>query len=267
MEADKRMSLVKSASIRLSAWPKAIRCGAFSREQPVKHPFRLALIAGFTLILLAACAGSPTAGPAQPLSFNPAPWSDGEVSTYDLRSSSGALLGTEVWTWQRGPEGEQWTQSYELNVSGRLDRGQVVMGADLRPISAWRELSGLRYEATYGPDAITIVTDRGRRQEDDEDAQAPGRRPGQRSEPPGAARSAPGCGVRDPIHRRHSDDGSRRDHPAVGDRRRDDHGAGGDLPLLARAHGRRIEQARRLVRPGCAVSPRQVRQPDIRRGI
>ena len=112
------------------------------------------LIAGLVLIALAGCS----APKAQPLSFNPAPWHDGEVSTYDLRDRNGAPIGTAAWTWHAGPGADQWTQEYELNLSGRLDRGEVLMGKDLRPISSWREMSGQRFAATYAADAITILT-------------------------------------------------------------------------------------------------------------
>ena len=54
--------------------------------------------------------------------------------------------------------GRKWTQAYELNLSGRLDRGEVVVGTDLRPISSWREMSGKRFATTYAADAITITT-------------------------------------------------------------------------------------------------------------
>ena len=57
------------------------------------------LVAGLVLIALAGCS----APAAQPLSFNPAPWSDGEVSTYDLQDRNGAPLGTAAWTWRAGP--------------------------------------------------------------------------------------------------------------------------------------------------------------------
>ena len=102
------------------------------------------------LALLSACASKP----AQPLTFNPAPWSDGEISTYDVLDKAGTLLGTASWSWQRSPEG--WTQAYELNLGGRLDHGEVVIGPDLRPLRSWRELAGRRLEATYSADKITI---------------------------------------------------------------------------------------------------------------
>jgi uncharacterized membrane protein YhfC len=102
------------------------------------------------LVLLSACAGPP----AQPLAFTSAPWSDGEISTYDVLDKAGTLLGTASWSWQRSPEG--WTQAYELNLGGRLDHGEVVIGPDLRPLRSWRELGGRRLEATYGADKITI---------------------------------------------------------------------------------------------------------------
>jgi len=114
----------------------------------------LALVAGMIALVLAGCGGPAV----QPLTFNPAPWRDGEVSTYDLKDRNGAAIGTASWTWQEGPVAGQWTQAYEMNINGRLDHGQVVMGADLRPISAWRELGGQRFDATYAADAITIVT-------------------------------------------------------------------------------------------------------------
>ena len=112
------------------------------------------LISGLLLIALAGCS-APT---AQPLNFNPAPWNDGEVSTYDLHDRNGAPLGTAAWTWRAGPGSGEWTQGYELNLSGRVDRGEVLMGKDLHPISSWREMGGQRFTATYAADAITILT-------------------------------------------------------------------------------------------------------------
>ena len=112
------------------------------------------LVVSLVLIALTGCSASP----AQPFSFNPAPWSDGEASTYDLRDRNGATIGTAAWIWHAGPGTDQWTQEYELNLSGRLDRGEVVMGKDLRPISSWREMNGQRFATTYAADAITILT-------------------------------------------------------------------------------------------------------------
>ncbi len=58
-----------------------------------------ALFTGILLILFAGCGGPA----AQPLVFNPAPWSAGEVSTYDLKDRNGAPIGTASWTWQEDP--------------------------------------------------------------------------------------------------------------------------------------------------------------------
>ncbi len=112
------------------------------------------LVVGLLLVVLIGCSGPAP----QPLTFNPAPWSDGEVSAYDLKDKNGTPAGTASWMWRRGPAAGQWTQGYELNVSGRPDRGQVIVGADLRPVSSWRETGGLRFDATYAADTITIVT-------------------------------------------------------------------------------------------------------------
>ena len=112
------------------------------------------LFTGILLILFAGCGGPV----AQPLVFNPAPWSDGEVNTYDLKDRNGAPIGTASWTWQEGPDRGQWTQGYELDINGRIDRGEVVMGENFRPISSWREMGGRRFAATYAADAISILT-------------------------------------------------------------------------------------------------------------
>ncbi len=112
------------------------------------------LLTGFLLIILAGCGGPS----AQPLNFNPAPWRDGEVSTYDLKDRNGAPIGTAVVDVAERSRSGQWTQGYELNISGRIDRGEVVMGENLRPISSWREMGGQRFAATYAAEAITIVT-------------------------------------------------------------------------------------------------------------
>ena len=110
------------------------------------------LLAGLVLLLLAACGGPA----AQPLAFTPPPWSDGEVSSYDVIGRDAAPLGAASWTWRSAPAG--WRQAYELSLAGRADRGEVVVGPDLHSLRSWRELSGKRFEAEYGADAITITT-------------------------------------------------------------------------------------------------------------
>ena len=110
------------------------------------------LLAGLVLLLLVACGGPA----AQPLAFTPPPWSDGEVSSYDVIGRDAAPLGAASWTWRSAPAG--WRQAYELSLAGRADRGEVVVGPDLHSLRSWRELSGKRFEAEYGADAITITT-------------------------------------------------------------------------------------------------------------
>lgn len=105
-------------------------------------------------LLLAACGG-----PTQPLAFNPAPWQDGEVSVYRVADAKGAELGTAQWAWARLADG--WSQTYEVRLAGRLDRGEVVLGNDLATRAAWREVGGNRYEARYEADGITITTTTG----------------------------------------------------------------------------------------------------------
>ena len=73
------------------------------------------MLAVLLLIVLAGCSTAP----AQPLSFNPAPWSDGEVSTYDLKDHNAAPIGAVAWIWRAGPGDGEWAQGYELNISGR----------------------------------------------------------------------------------------------------------------------------------------------------
>lgn len=120
----------------------------------MKSRFSLTMVLCALLAALTACGGAQL----EPLAFNSAPWADGEVSSYALKDAAGAALGTASWTWGRGADGETWTQSYELTIGGRLDHGAVTMGSDLRPINAWREMSGVRFETTYSPEAITILT-------------------------------------------------------------------------------------------------------------
>jgi uncharacterized membrane protein YhfC len=108
------------------------------------------IVAGIALILLAGCGSA-----SQPLKFNTPAWSDGEATVYDVLSREGAALGSTRWSWSRGADGV-WTQAYELTMTGRQDRGEVVLGADLRPLRAWREMSGTRLETTYGAETLTI---------------------------------------------------------------------------------------------------------------
>lgn len=119
----------------------------------MKRSAKLSLFA--VLVLLAACGGPA----AQPLAFNPAPWQEGEISVYRVADANGAELGTAQWAWARTADG--WAQAYELNLSGRLDRGEVVLGDDLAMRSAWREVGGNRYEAHYAADGVTITTTAG----------------------------------------------------------------------------------------------------------
>ena len=111
-----------------------------------------ALLAGVLMVLLAACGGPA----AQPLAFNPAPWTAGEVSEYVLLDSSGAQIGAATWTWSRSSA--DWLQEYTTTVNGREDRGSVALDADLRPVRATREVGGVRYEASYLADEIRITT-------------------------------------------------------------------------------------------------------------
>ncbi len=100
-------------------------------------------------VLLAACGA-----PAQPLAFNPPPWQDGEVSVYRVTDANGTELGTAQWTWTRAADG--WSQTYELRLAGRFDRGEVALAEDLSMRHSWRETGGNRYEARYAADGITI---------------------------------------------------------------------------------------------------------------
>ena len=105
-----------------------------------------------SVLLLSACAGAPM----QPLAFNAPPWADGEISLYDVLDRNGAALGTAYWRMEQTPEG--WSQSYALNISGRPDEGDVLLGDDLRPIRSWRENAAGRIETEYGPGQATIGT-------------------------------------------------------------------------------------------------------------
>ena len=119
----------------------------------------LLVTVGLLLAILAGCS----AAAAQPLAFGPAPWSDGEVSTYDVLAKDGSPAGTASWTWRRDAQG--WVQTYELAIGGRSDRGEVLVSAGentsvpaLYPLSSWRELNGSRFETTYGADKVAITT-------------------------------------------------------------------------------------------------------------
>ncbi len=113
--------------------------------------FYLAVLA----LLLTACGGPA----AQPLAFNPAPWQDGEISVYRVADANGTELGTAQWAWQRTTDG--WSQTYEVRLGSRLDRGEVLLTDDLAMRAAWREVGGNRYEARYAADGITIATTTG----------------------------------------------------------------------------------------------------------
>lgn len=117
----------------------------------MRHLFTLFWLVAL-MVFLAACSGPA----AQPLHFNPAPWQDGEISIYRVADAKDTELGTAQWAWARTVDG--WAQTYELNLPGRLDRGEAVVGDDLSMRSAWREVGGNRYEARYAASSITITT-------------------------------------------------------------------------------------------------------------
>lgn len=118
----------------------------------MKHWAWPAVVAGIFVVLLAGCGGAPV----QPLAFNPAPWTVGEISDYVLLDSSGTQIGTATWQWQRSSA--YWQQNYVVTVNGLEDRGSVVIDGELQPVRATRDISGTRYEASYLPDEIRIVT-------------------------------------------------------------------------------------------------------------
>jgi uncharacterized membrane protein YhfC len=122
----------------------------------MKRPLTGILLAGATLLLVAPLLLAACSESAQPLAFGAAPWDEGEASTYDVLGRDGTTLGTATWQWERSPDG--WTQAYALALTGRQDRGEVVVGPNLAPIRSWRETGGVRYEAGYGPESVTITT-------------------------------------------------------------------------------------------------------------
>ena len=101
------------------------------------------LFTGILLILFAGCGGPAV----QPLVFNPRRGMTGEVNTYDLKDRNGAPIGTASWTWQEDPDHGQWTQGYELDINGRIDRGEVVMGETSAPSAP-----GARWAAAFCSD-------------------------------------------------------------------------------------------------------------------
>jgi uncharacterized membrane protein YhfC len=106
------------------------------------------------LLIVAVWISGCAAVPPQPLEFGAPPWTDGETSTYDVQDRNGALLGTATWQIRQASEG--WSQSYALSIAGRPDRGEVVLGNDLRPVRSWRENAAGRVEAEYSQDSVEI---------------------------------------------------------------------------------------------------------------
>ena len=136
-----------------------------------------------------------------------------------------------------------------------------------RPVRATREVGGVRYEASYLADEIRITT-----------VAADGTATTKSLKPvadgidndaslASSARAAPGCRVRDALHRRDPDHRPDRAGPADRDRRGDRHGAGRRVRHLAGRDELRQRQTRCVVWPGCAVSARKVRQPVVGRRV
>src|SRR5688572_25525310 len=98
-----------------------------------KHSVR-ALVAALGILLLAACIGAPA---SQPLRLNPAPWNDGERSTFRISSEGEYVGAAEFLATRQGDATEEWTVRREL--TGRGDQEIVVItlsDAGLRPVES-----------------------------------------------------------------------------------------------------------------------------------
>lgn len=112
-----------------------------------------------TLLCFILCLGVLLAGCAavtQPLAIGPAPWQAGETAEYDVLDRAGVSVGVATWLWETAPEG--WRQSWTVVIGPRIERGVVVLGNDLRPVSSELEEGGNVHAAMYGPEQTVLTT-------------------------------------------------------------------------------------------------------------
>lgn len=93
---------------------------------PTIGPWLLFLL--LAVLLLAGCGGQ---GAPQPLLFGPAPWPDGEQSTYTLTNADGQQAGSAVYTLDNaaGAEGEAWQLVRTITALGSQETMTVTMDA------------------------------------------------------------------------------------------------------------------------------------------
>lgn len=109
------------------------------------------LLSLWAAVVLPACAA-----PATPELALGAPWQDGAQSSYEIRSASGAVVGTSTFAWQR--DGEGWKHTFSVNLRGKKDTGWVQTDGQLRPVHSLRESGSAKVEATYGASEVVVQT-------------------------------------------------------------------------------------------------------------
>lgn len=96
---------------------------------------RLVQVAGYFLAVL-LLAGCGSQGDPEPLRFNAAPWSSGEVAEYQVVDADGVSAGTARITLTAGASANPSGWTLQREVSGHGDREVVVVemaGDDFRP--------------------------------------------------------------------------------------------------------------------------------------
>ncbi len=117
-----------------------------------RRPSPFALLALLLALTLAACAASSR---RQPFSVT-APWTDGEISRYDVLDAAGSAKGAASWSFARSGEG--WHGSFELAVGSKRERGDVELDASVRPRASRTERDGATVDLTYGDATIAVRT-------------------------------------------------------------------------------------------------------------
>jgi hypothetical protein len=88
------------------------------------------------------------------LVFTEPPWTDGEISRYDVLDRHGNVIDVSTQTIRRSAEG--WSIGYESKVL----RSEIILDAALRALRSVSDSGGTRVEASYGATNVIVKTTR-----------------------------------------------------------------------------------------------------------